>query len=112
MKAPILNRRLTLEDPVRLPDGAGGFSQVWQPLGDHWAEIKPGTGRERAAGFATVSSIRFRITVRAAPDGAPSRPKPDQRFRAGARVFRILAVTEADAGAHYLTCFAQEEISA
>lgn len=112
MKRPVLNRKLVLEEPVRLADGAGGFTTSWQALGQIWAEVKPGTGRERAAGFATVSSIAFRITVRAAPDGAPSRPKPDQRFRDGSRIFRILAVTEADAGAHFLTCFAQEEVSA
>lgn len=112
MKRPNLNRRLSLEEPVRTPDGAGGFTQSWQTLGELWAEVKHGSGRERAAGFATVSSIAFRITVRAAPDGAPSRPKPDQRFRDGSRIFRILAVTEADAGAQYLTCFAQEEVSA
>ncbi|UWQ15578.1 head-tail adaptor protein [Aliiroseovarius sp. M344] len=112
MKLPNLNRKLILEEPVRSPDGAGGFSQTWQALGQVWAEIKPGTGRERAAGFATVSTISFRITVRAAPEAAPSRPQPDHRFRAGSRIFRILAVTEADAGAQYLTCFAQEEVSA
>lgn len=60
----------------------------------------------------TLSSISFRITVRAAPHGAPSRPKPEQRFRAGNRIFRILAVGEADAGTHYLTCFAKEEVVA
>lgn len=112
MKLPNLNRKLILEEPVRSPDGAGGFTQTWQALGQVWAEIKPGTGRERAAGFATVSTISFRITVRAAPEAAPSRPQPDQRFRAGSRIFRILAVTEAGAGAQYLTCFAQEEVSA
>lgn len=112
MKRPNLNRRLSLEEPVRVADGAGGFTQSWQTLGELWAEVKHGSGRERAAGFATVSSIAFRITVRAAPDGAPSRPKPDQRFRDGSRILRILAVTEADAGAQYLTCFAQEEVSA
>lgn len=112
MTRPVLNRKLVLEEPVRLADGAGGFTTSWQALGQVWAQVKPGTGRERAAGFATVSSIAFRITVRAAPDGAPSRPKPDQRFRDGSRIFRILAVTEADVGAHFLTCFAQEEVSA
>lgn len=112
MKLPDLNRKLVLEHPVRISDGAGGFTQNWRPIGELWAQIKPGTGRERAAGFATVSSIAFRITVRAAPEGAPSRPKPEQRFREGTRIFRILAVTEADASARYLTCFAQEEVSA
>lgn len=111
MKPPILNRRLTLEEPQRTPDGAGGYDTTWIALGDLWAEVKAGTGREKAAEFMTVASIPFRITVRAAPDGSPSRPKPEQRFRAGNRIFRILAVTEADAGAQYLACFAQEEVS-
>ena len=112
MTALVLNRKLTLEEPQRLPDGAGGFDETWIALGDLWAEIKAGTGNEKAADHVTLSSISFRITVRAAPHGAPSRPKPEQRFRAGARLFRILAVTEADQNAQYLTCFAKEEVSA
>ncbi len=112
MSGPVLNRKLVLEEPQRSPDGAGGFTETWVALGIMWAEIRAGTGREKAAEFLTVSSIPFRIIVRAAPDGAPSRPKPEQRFRAGSRVYRILAVTESAPSAHFLTCFAQEEISA
>ncbi|GKY88729.1 head-tail adaptor protein [Sinisalibacter aestuarii] len=111
MKGPVLNRKLVLEAPVRLPDGAGGFATTWEVLGTLWAEIRPGAGRERAVELMTVATLPLRITVRAAPEGAPSRPVPEQRFRAGQRVFRILAVTEADAGAQYLSCFAQEEVS-
>ncbi len=112
MKQPVLNRKLTLEEPQKVPDGAGGFSTTWIALGEVWADIRVGTGREKADEFLTVSSLRFRITVRATPHGAPSRPKPEQRFRAGNRVFRITGVTESDASAQYLVCFAQEEVSA
>ncbi|WP_424942903.1 head-tail adaptor protein [Aliiroseovarius crassostreae] len=112
MKPPVLNRKLTLEEPQRAPDGAGGFNETWMALGELWAEIKAGTGNEKAADHVTLSSISFRITVRAAPHGAPSRPKPEQRFRAGNRIFRILAVAEADLGTQYLTCFAKEEVVA
>ncbi len=112
MTLPNLNRKLVLEEAQKTPDGAGGFIETWVALGEHWAEIAPGTGREKAAEFMTVSSIPFRITVRAAAHGAPSRPKPEQRFRAGNRFFRILAVTESDSTAQYLMCFAQEEVSA
>lgn len=111
MKRPALTRKLVLEAPERTPDGAGGFTTTWTVLGTLWAEVKPGTGRERAAEFATVARIPYRITLRAAPEGAPSRPRPEQRFRTGTRIFRILAVTEADPGARYLTCFAEEEVS-
>jgi len=108
--APLLNRKLVLEQPDRVPDGAGGFVETWVVLGELWAEIRPGTGREKAGEFLTVSSVPYRITVRGAPDGAPSRPKPDQRFREGPRLFRIRSVTERDPGGFYLTCHALEEV--
>lgn len=111
MRAPALTRKLVLEAPVHVPDGSGGFVTTWEAKGELWAEIKAGTGRERAVELMTVAAIPLRITVRAAPVGAPSRPQPEQRFRAGQRVFRILAVSDADAGGRYLTCFAQEEVS-
>ncbi len=111
-KVPVLNRKLTLERPDRVPDGAGGFSETWQVLGILWAEIRPGSGREREGEFLTVSRVPYRITVRAAPAGAPSRPRPEQRFREGTRLFRILAVSENDTRGHYLTCFAEEEVGA
>ena len=112
MRAPVLNRKLVLEEPQRVADGAGGFTTTWSALGTLWADISHGTGREKAAEQLTISSVPYRITVRAAPVGAPSRPKPEQRFVEGTRIFRILAVTEADIGVHYLVCYAQEEISA
>lgn len=112
MTAPRLNRKLDLEEAQRAPDGAGGFVLTWVKIGTLWARIEAGTGRERAGEFVTLSSVPYRITVRAAPQAAPSRPKPDQRFRDGARYFRITAVTEDDPEGHYLTCFAQEEVLA
>lgn len=110
MRAPRLNRKLVLEEAQRLPDGAGGFNLTWAAKGTLWASIDPGSGRERAGESVTVSSVGYRITVRGAPQGAPSRPKPEQRFRDGTRLLRITAVTEDDAGGHYLTCFATEEV--
>jgi hypothetical protein len=56
--------------------------------------------------------VPYRIIVRAAPVGDDRRPRPEQRFREGERLFRILAVAEADRGQHYLTCFAREEVVA
>lgn len=108
--APSLNRKLVLESVVRVADGAGGYLETWQPVGTLWAAMKSGTGREKAGEFLTVSSTTLRITVRAAPFGAPRRPTPDQRFTEGTRIYRIQAVTEADNEGRYLTCFAQEEV--
>jgi len=112
MSGPVLNRRLVLEAPQRVADGAGGFSESWAALGTLWAEVRPGTGREIGGQGGPLSRVPYRITVRGAPVGAPSRPKPEQRFREGARLFHILAVTERDGRGHYLTCFAEEELGA
>lgn len=110
MSAPRLSRKLVLEEPQRVPDGAGGFSLIWVAKGVLWAAVEPATGRERAGEAVTVSSVGYRVMVRGAPQGAPSRPKPEQRFRDGARLLRITAVTEEDAAGHYLTCHATEEV--
>ncbi len=113
MSAPKLNRKLLLEEPRQIPDGAGGYTRLWAPLGTLWADVRPGTGRERAsAGLLTLGSTPLKITVRAAPPDSPQRPCSDQRFREGERVFHILAVVESDASARYLTCFAREEVVA
>jgi head-tail adaptor len=109
---PRMTRALTLEHASQTADGAGGFHAVWQPLGVVWAELTPGTGRDAGANGASLSRVPYRITCRAAPEGAPSRPVAGQRFRAGTRIFTIHAVTQADGAGRYLTCFAMEEIAA
>jgi len=106
-----LNRKLVLEAPQQLSDGAGGFSETWVALGTLWAEVKARTGRETLGEAVSLSSAKYRITVRAAEFGAPSRPAPEQRFREGTRIFRILSVVEQDCDGRFLTCFADEEVA-
>jgi len=108
---PTLSRRLVLEAPQQVADGSGGFTTQWVAQGELWAEVKASSGRDKASEFANVASVQYRITLRAAPQDAPSRPRPEQRFRDGNRIFLIRAVTEADFGARYLTCYAEEEVS-
>lgn len=112
MTTPRLNRKLVLEAPERLADGSGGFLETWNALGQLWAEVTARTGRERAEQGARVSATAYRIVVRAAPLGSEARPKPEQRFREGARVFVIQSVAEAGHDGRYLTCFADEEVVA
>ena len=91
------------------PDGSGGHEEQWQALGTLWAEVTAGTGRDAPVEEFTRATVTYRITVRGAPVGAEQRPLPDQRFRDGSRLFRILAVAERDAAGRYLLCFAREE---
>lgn len=111
MKAPLLNRKLLLEAPTRVPDGAGGFVETWNPLGEIWAEMSARGGREALDGRASVSRVIYRIVVRAAAVAAPSRPSPGQRLRDGNRLYVIQAVAERGADGRYLTCFALEEMA-
>jgi len=106
-----LTRALVLETPDRNPDGAGGYAETWRALGTVWAAVEPRTGRETGGQSAVLSRVPLRITVRAAPPGAPSRPRAGQRFVEGARIFAILSVTEADAPGRFLRCEAEEAVA-
>ena len=112
MTTPRLNRQLVLEARAQVLDGSGGFSEVWSPLGTHWAEVTARVGSERSESGTPVSQVSYRVVVRAAPVGALSRPAADQRFREGPRVLKIVAVAEADADGRYLACTCVEEIAA
>jgi head-tail adaptor len=103
------SRRLTLEAPQPAADGAGGFTTLWTPLGTLWGEIAHAAPRETAlpAGSGTVLPVR--VTLRAAPPGAPSRPRPGQRLREGTRAYVIDAVAPATPDGRWLTCHAHEE---
>lgn len=106
---PVLNRKLVLETPVPVADGAGGARVTWSPLGALWAEVRTSAGSEAEEGDVPVSAVTCRITVRAAPLDRLSRPRPDQRFREGDRVFLIRAVLEAGTDGQFLTCIARQE---
>jgi head-tail adaptor len=105
-----LNRMLVLEAQTRTDDGAGGFVESWTALGTLWADVAPGSGRDVAGVEVTLAAVPLRITVRGATVGSPQRPVAGQRFRDGARLFPILAVSERDPEGHYLVCYAREEV--
>ncbi len=105
-----LDRRLILEAPEPVPDGAGGFATAWTPLGTLWGEVAHGPPKDREVPAGAKGAFPVRVTCRAAPPGAPSRPKPGQRLREGTRLYRIVAVAEAGPDGRRLTCFAQEEV--
>ncbi len=112
MNVPALNRQLVLETPDRVPDGAGGFTTIWVPLGTLWADVTARTGREAQGEATPMATVSYNITLRAAPVGSTMRPKPEQRFVEGSRVLLIQAVAEEGHDGRYLTCFAQEELVA
>ena len=109
MRTPRLNRRLVLEAPTRVPDGAGGFTRDWVALGTLWADLVPGTPRLADRPGAAEQRLPLRVTLRGAALGAPSRPVAGQRFREGGRLYAIQSVAEADPEGRFLLCLAHEE---
>lgn len=105
--SPRLGSRLTLEAPLRTPDGGGGHTLAWTAIGTLWGEIEARSAREQAIGDRPASRITHRITVRRGPTAA-ERPSPDQRLRHRDRVFAIHGVAEADPEGAYLTIWAEE----
>ncbi|MPM69781.1 hypothetical protein SDC9_116729 [bioreactor metagenome] len=65
-----LNKRIILKQPVKTPDGRGGYSTVWQDMGTVWAEFrKPSLQTAETTGTIVSElireiSIRFRTDIR------------------------------------------------
>jgi len=99
---------MVLEELARVPDGSGGFAESWVSKGALWVNLDARGASEKQVGARSLPVLKFKIITRAAPFGADSRPRPDQRFREGARRFDILAVGEYDTAGHYLEIWAEE----
>lgn len=105
-----LNRKLVLEEANRVEDGSGGFAEQWAPLGAVWANIDARSVTSREVAGGENNKTKYRIIIRAAPVGSSVRPKATQRFREGDIIYRIDAVTSANATGLYLECWAHEEV--
>lgn len=106
-----LLRRLTVESSERTADGSGGATVTWVPVGTLWADVTVrGDRKDDFVAGAQRPRVKYRIVVRGAPVGAPSRPRPDQRLREGSRVFSILTIAEADPEGRYLEIIAEEGV--
>ena len=104
-----LDRKLVLEEAVKLPDGAGGFSQNWIALGTLWAAIKPRSGRLGTELDMPTSEVKLRVVLRAAATGSSMRPKPGQRLVESGRVYAIEAVGDVPGTPNFMECWVREE---
>jgi SPP1 family predicted phage head-tail adaptor len=60
----MLNRRISIERKTLTPDALGGFDEVWQPLAQPWAHIKPMSGRELIHADKIGASATSRFVIR------------------------------------------------
>ena len=98
--------------------GAGGEEGAKDPIsrmrcmGTTRRTGKKGSITTGGGAAQAVSETAYRVVVRAAPMGSPSRPLAGQRFRVGPRIWQIEAVREYDPAVRYLICFVKEEVAA
>lgn len=98
-----LRDRLTLQAPVRVPDGAGGVSVNWESAADVWGAVRPIGGREIVDGEGLSARVTHEIWIRFR-DGLTS----EMRFRLDARLFDIRAVIDAGSRHRFLRCLVEE----
>jgi len=109
---PRLSRKLVLEARGSTGDGAGGRTGGWQVLGTHWAQVEARLGRYETGDGYPRARVPYKVTLRAMPQDAPSRPQAGQRFVEGSRVYLIKVVADEANDARYLICHADEEVAA
>jgi SPP1 family predicted phage head-tail adaptor len=98
-----LRHRLVLEHVARLDDGSGGAEETWATVDELWAALRPTIGRENDAFDQPAGRVTHEIWVR-----YRAGVRPEMRFRAGARIFDVLAVIDAGERRQFLKCLAEE----
>ena len=97
-----LRERLTLEQPIRTPDGGGGASVTWQPVTELWAHVRPISGDERLEHDQVAGRLTHQVRIRHRAGVVPA-----MRFRDGARIYEIVAVLDS-LHRTYLKCLCEE----
>lgn len=85
--ASCLRKRVVIEEPIRVSDEAGGFTESWQEVVSAFAEILPVTGREKLSAFKMQGEISHKATIRYV-----SGITTGMRLKLGARLLNIRAV--------------------
>jgi len=101
--ASLLRHRLSLQQEVLNPDGAGGYTRTWQTIVDLWAEINPISGREKLFASQLQAEISHKITIRYRTGVNSS-----MRFLYENRIFNIRAILNPKENDEVLEIWADE----
>lgn len=100
-----LRRALDLEQHVRTPDGAGGFSESWTKLATVFAELRPIVAASTVSADQEVESVTHRVRLRMRAGVSAG-----MRLREEARIYEIVTVHDPDETGRYLECRARERL--
>jgi SPP1 family predicted phage head-tail adaptor len=99
-----LRLKLILERATPTPDGTGESTLTWNVVATLPADVTPVKADEREAGEGLSDLTLHRIVIRKRADIFTS-----DRFRLGARKFRIRSISDPDEDARFLQCLCEEE---
>lgn len=100
-----LRDRLVLEQTVETPDGAGGVARTYATVATLWAALVPITARGGVEADSLAANVTHRIVLRFRSDVTTR-----HRLRAGARIFRIVALRDQDGRGRFLEIDAEERV--
>jgi SPP1 family predicted phage head-tail adaptor len=100
-----LSRRLTLEEPVETPDGAGGVVRSFAAVAVLWASVAPVSARGSVEASHLAAGVTHRIVIRTGPQLSTR-----HRLREGTRIFRIVSLRDADDSGRFLEIHAEERV--
>lgn len=98
-----LNKRLTIEAPVRNTSDGGSAIISWQHVGMVWAALRPTAARETVNSDGLRLQTTHEIWLRYRHDLTGA-----MRFRLGLRVFAIQAIRDPDERQRWLLCQTDE----
>jgi SPP1 family predicted phage head-tail adaptor len=100
-----LDKRIVIEAPAEIADGAGGVIRSYENGGTVWASVTPVSARADVEADLAAAAVTHRIVIRSGP-ALTTR----HRLRLGERVFRITAFRDADLRARFIEISAQERV--
>ena len=79
-----LNKRITLVQSVKIPDGAGGYKSTWVTQATVWAELRKPEVKTEVAGGAIASVLLREVSIRYRTDVVKG-----WRVKYGAKTFSV-----------------------
>lgn len=98
-----MNKRVTVQRPVRTADGAGGNEISWENVATVWAALSPVSGKEDLVHGRLKGEVTHKVTVR-----YRSGLTTEMRLLLGDRVLDIRAVIDPQERHRFLDLYCLE----